>query len=269
MEQYTAKILMELNNRFYQQVAESFSDTRQHPWPGWDIIADCIENDLPGKCLSCPKLVSCNHAPEDATSVSVLDLACGNLRFESYLEQRLPDLHFDFHAVDNCDVFPETPVKSHVQFQQADLIESLLDENASFTLDTPPCHVAVSFGFMHHIPGHKRRARYLRHMLNMVIPGGLVCVSFWNFMQDPKMARKAIDTHERAVQEIEIEGLEDGDYIIGWQGMEGVYRYCHSFNEDEIDSLAECIEPESRIIRRFHADGRNNKLNTYLVFQRN
>lgn len=271
MDEHTATFLVDLDNRFYRRMAGPFSATRRGPWPGWDAVADCIDNDLPGKCLQCPKLPACPHAPEDATTVSVLDLACGNLRFESYLEQRLPHLRFRFHAVDNCAVFPERPVSGLLQFQQMDVIGRLMADNLSTELQAPPCQVAASFGFMHHIPGQGLRERFIRKMVDLVVPGGLVCVSLWNFMQDPDLARKALETTGRAVRELEIEAanLEGGDYILGWQDEAGAYRYCHSFDDDEVDDLAECAEPQARVIRRYKADGRGGKLNTYLVLQRN
>lgn len=271
MDEHTAQFLVDLDNRFYRRVAEAFSETRQAPWTGWDAVAECIAEDLPGKCLACPKLVACSHAPQDATTVSVLDLACGNLRFESYLEQRLPHLHFRFLAVDNCATFPERPVAGLLRFREMDIIEHLLADNLVSELAAAPSQVATSFGFMHHIPGRALRERFLNRMVDLVVPGGLACVSLWNFMQDPKLAGKARETTDRAVNELEIdaEGLEEGDFVLGWQNEPGVYRYCHSFDEDEVEDLAASVEPRARAIRCFTSDGRNGKMNTYLVLQRN
>lgn len=268
MDRKTAQSLIQLNKGFYAQVAESFSETRLRPWPGWDTVADCIESDLPGKCRACPKIVSCPHAPNDATAVSVVDLACGNMRFEAFLEHRLPNLSFSFLAVDCTDAFPAVPVESPLRFQQSDILNHLETGDLAQALGTPQCQVAASFGFMHHIPTSGLRRLFLQAMAGMVTPGGLVCVSLWDFMRSPKLMRKAEGCQQRALRETGIGKLDDGDFLLGWQDMPGTWRYCHSFDEEEVDDLAECLEPEARVIRRFRADGLDGQSNSYLVFQR-
>src|SRR5258706_16420982 len=80
MDQDTARRLNDINRRFYEVTAESFDQTRQSPWPGWEAL-------LP-------------YLPPRQTPLSVLDVGCGNGRFGVFLAQHLGmDVHY--HGVDN------------------------------------------------------------------------------------------------------------------------------------------------------------------------
>ncbi|MBO4364921.1 MAG: hypothetical protein J5804_01345, partial [Eggerthellaceae bacterium] len=105
MDETTARRLIALNNEFYRRAAGSFSATRHASWPGWEQVVDSLLHDLPGKCMRCEDLPRCDHVMGKAAPLRVLDLACGNLRFEAYMEHACPTLPFHFHAVDNCSEF--------------------------------------------------------------------------------------------------------------------------------------------------------------------
>ncbi|MDO4841598.1 MAG: methyltransferase domain-containing protein [Phoenicibacter congonensis] len=64
MNEATRQKCISLTSNFYAEVAGSFSSTRQSAWNGWQKIIEAVE--LPDE-------------------FSVLDLACGNLRFEEFL----------------------------------------------------------------------------------------------------------------------------------------------------------------------------------------
>ena len=62
--------------------------------------------------------------------------------------------------------------------------------------------------------------------------------------------------------------LEEGDYLLGWNDAPGTYRYCHSFDDSEIESLIAGVASNAHLVNRFRADGRANDSNEYLVFRR-
>lgn len=70
MNQEVARKLCALNNEFYRVQAASFSDSRHAGWPGWQQVLALA-------------------APAFEHSAKVIDMACGNLRFEKYLAARL------------------------------------------------------------------------------------------------------------------------------------------------------------------------------------
>ncbi len=230
MDEQTARRLSDLTTEFYARTAASFSATRQTPWAGWERLL--------GLC-----------GITRTSSLRVLDLACGNLRFERFLVERAGSVRA--WACDNCDeLVPDPPCPT--TYQHVDLATSPHEVAA------PACDLAVSFGFMHHLPTVHAREELLATLAEHTRPGGWVAVSFWQFAQDPRLAAKARPVADG----------EPGDFTLGWQNDPTAQRYCHSFEEAEIDDLAASVANMAREGTRFHADGKSGRLNRYLVLQR-
>ena len=64
MNEPTRQQLIAINYEFYTRYAESFSSTRDHPWPGWVRVLDGI----------------------DSEPLRVLDVGCGNGRLARFLQ---------------------------------------------------------------------------------------------------------------------------------------------------------------------------------------
>lgn len=276
-----------MNARFYARVHGSFSETRTGAWPGWERVAQEAAGVRPagGEC-----------------ALRVLDAACGNLRFERFLQGELGEGACEFFAVDSCDELVNRDVP--VCYRHADLVEGALvgesmrslfatelgegTDAASFggcRADGPSganaaasragwgFDLAVSFGFLHHVPGFETRVRFLRDLLACVRPWGAAAVSLWRFMDDGRLAAKAEASHAKALAALAPHGiaqasLEPGDHFLGWQDEAGVYRYCHHFSEEETTALAEAVADLADVVARYKADGKTNDLNHYLVFRR-
>ena len=234
-------------------------------------------------------------------ALSVFDLACGNLRFEAFLAKELADTDLAFHTADDCDALvkgaPWRPdpadgaalgnrVAGSIRWhhQSLDVLAALdaegrsggaaLDAEApdggpalTEALQAPRCDLAVSFGFLHHIPLPRWREELLAALAAKVRPGGFVIVSLWRFLENPLLARKAEATHEHALAELGLPPLDAGDRLLGWRDEPGAYRYCHSFTDGEIDALAASVGHAVTEVARFRADGRDGALNSYLVLQ--
>ena len=232
MDMQEARYLSDITNKFYRTVHASFSATRQSPWPGWERVAE----------LTFPEANddACGSKPFD-----VLDLACGNLRFERFLAGRVPnarvwasDICDELAALAAADDLPE------IRYQHV----NLASDPAS--VEAPACDLCVSFGFMHHLPSAEQRMAVLRTLVEHTRAGGFVAVSFWQFARDERLRAKATP----------LDG--PGDYLMGWQHEQDVWRYCHSFEEDEIDALVASLPAEVREVARFSADG---NLNRYVI----
>ena len=256
-EEALALRLRALTGEFYRANAESFSQTRQSPWQGWVRLLEVVE------------------AASGREPLCVLDLACGNLRFERYLADALPGRVLSGYAVDNCDPLVEAGERnesdalSRMSFQNLDAIERLSTGCLREALETPDasCDLAVSFGFMHHVPLERWRVELLRALVAKVRPGGFVAVSFWRFLNSDKLARKAQETTSRARAELGIPELPPNDYLLGWQDTRGLYRYCHHFDEPEIERLLAMVADSADLISRFEADGKTGNLNEYVVLR--
>ena len=178
-------------------------------------------------------------------------------------------------AVDNCDSLVEAGERnefgplSRMVFQNLDVIERLSAGCLREALEVPDalCDLAVSFGFMHHVPLERWRVGLLRALIAKVRPGGFVAVSFWRFLNSDKLARKAQETTDRARAELGLPELPGNDYLLGWQDTQGLYRYCHHFDEPEIERLLAAVADSAELVSRFEADGKTGNLNEYVALR--
>ncbi len=254
------RTLNRINRDFYRTQAESFSATRRSAWPGWERCASIAQSEL-------------------GSGLSLADIGCGNMRLENFLARKYPGLIDKVHALDS----EPTPVagnaaKLQVKFHQLDLVEALLnasenggsgDTGVLASHGIPRCDVVACFGVMHHIPGSDLRINAMRELCHAARPGGLVMVSLWNFLSDPGLSKRAEESDSKARSALDIGDLEPNDRILGWQDIEGAWRYCHSFDHTEVHALVErtCEDGRARLVDSFDSDGRTGSLNIYLVLQ--
>ena len=169
MDSSTIDRLRALNNEFYADNAQSFSASRNSPWPGWKRIAAHIG---------------------ERPALDVLDIACGNLRFERYIADELGEDVASFTCVDSCPELVRAGLEC--EYINADVVQ-MLDGSLPFAkvLGGSRFDLAVSFGFLHHVPGARLREKLLDEMAEVVKPGGLMAVSLWRFATFEKLAKKA------------------------------------------------------------------------------
>lgn len=279
MENACARQLCTINNRFYRANAASFSQTRAQAWPGWERV--CAE--LERADIGAPAGAHAGSPSEDASAL-ILDVACGNLRFERFCAKRWGAGATRFLAVDDCAPLASAPLEHmpQVRFSALDVVSWLIDEAEakaaggdgfcfSGALSQEGADAAMCFGFFHHVPSERLRARLLAELVRSVRPGGVVAASFWRFMDDERLARKALADDKRARAHFPPEligALEEGDHLLGWQKRPGAFRYCHSFSDAELDCLVASAAGRARLVCSFGADGRSGALNRYLVFRR-
>ena len=275
-----ASSLIQLNNTFYREHAASFSDTRRAPWPGWVRTMDIALEQI--------------DAVGGEQPVRAFDLACGNMRFEYFALGRLSSSPFagrplEFHGVDSCqDLATDEGGYArripNLHFQEVDVLGTLMKLNPAdmpdVVFDAPLADISVCFGFMHHVPSCEYRVRVLDALVRQTRPGGIIAISFWEFMNDERMVRKAARAEARAELTPPFEGydpsqFEPGDHLIGWQNDHRAYRYCHHFDDQQITDLVTGVRALStngnapvRELARFHADGHSGDLNRYVILQR-
>ena len=202
MNRETLRVLCQLNTEFYERNAASFSQTRTAPWEGWRrCMAACGFDGLDEAALD---------QPVDAQIAdSVLDIACGNLRFEAFLANTYPHIDWSFFAVDNCEPLVasgQEDVAKKVHFTCEDIVSNILDglpaaepANVPALAAATPFDLVVSFGFLHLIPSFDLRRQFLLEALSQVKPGGYLVVSFWQFLNDSAKRAKIEQTHAEAL----------------------------------------------------------------------
>ncbi|MDR2975624.1 MAG: class I SAM-dependent methyltransferase [Propionibacteriaceae bacterium] len=274
MDADTAMRLAALTSDFYARRGPTFSATRDHPWRGWSLCLPHIDNLIeargttptdappPGPPIEQP----CPQGPAGgpgASSCSVLDIACGNLRFLDYLTASFPATSWSYCGVDNAT----TMVAAGRGFHVLDIMAALFRGDLEAELPSTAVDLSVCFGFLHHVPGSDLRKQLVTAQVAGTRPGGLAILTAWQFALDTRKQAKAATTTERANRRLSLTGLDDGDYLLGWDDSDDALRYCHSFSDAEIDDLVAAVADQAQPIARFRADGKSNAMNTYLVFQ--
>ena len=83
MDKDFARKMSDMTTDFYARTSASFGATRQGAWPGWERL------------LAETRVAS-------SSKTRLFDVACGNLRFERFLAERVSRL--EAWAIDNCSV---------------------------------------------------------------------------------------------------------------------------------------------------------------------
>ena len=316
MNKETADKLTQATLQFYEQEASSFSATRTKPWAGWYRCADIISRYFAAKGAICRSQYGFDYAQDgalqdgasqggasqtgvaqvntarastaqtnaaqiynsDSSYIELLDLACGNLRFERFMIDEHPEILLSVNAVDSEEALVFDLMKSldslqDLNYQHLDITQALKTERElENTLEAPLCDISVCFGFLHHVPQSLWRKRLLQALIKRTCKSGLVMVTFWQFADsETKLAKLQESTKKAATElEIDLDELGDNDFILGWQNKANTWRYCHYFDDEEIKQIVSFLEKTNdiRLASTFCADGKTGKQNRYIILER-
>lgn len=124
---------------------------------------------------ACSQAAAMGLSASRSLTRSVLDIACGNLRFEMFLANAYPHIDWSFFAVDNCEPLVasgQEDIAKKVHFTCEDIVSNLLEglpaaepANIPALAAATPFDLVVSFGFLHHIPSFDLRRQFLLEAL--------------------------------------------------------------------------------------------------------
>lgn len=241
MKDVSILTLIQLNQKFYLDNATSFHKTRQHPWNGWAQLVELLPADI----------------------LMAVDVGCGNGRWFDFLEKengpkKAIGLDIDSYMLQQSRL--KFGNNEGYSFFQADCIQDI--SQVLNKLVTDKATVVTSFGLWHHIPSYELRLYNLHQLANHVAENGFLCVSLWQFASDPTYNHRLIKPEAVAAKVgVAVEEFEEGDYFLGWQDQAEALRYCHSFNDEEIERLAKDLGLPYKIL----IGSGNDRTNRYLV----
>lgn len=257
MNKDTIKKLNQINYDFYLTIANSFSNSRQYYWKGWDHLIDHL--NLAQKIKSGVKSKS---SKEDLV---ILDLGCGNGRFGQFLFEKISK-KINYIGLDNSNKLLNIAsqklekYQDKVVLQNFDLVNELLKNNLQTDLVAYQPDVITLFGVLHHIPSKTQRKRLIKQLAQLLPEDGLLIFTVWKFMDEKRLQEKIVDPQ---VVDLEVKDLEKNDFILDWRRDIYAYRYCHLTDREEASEIIK--NAGLKIIDQISADGKSQNLNHYYI----
>jgi len=159
------KQILELNKKFYQSVAYSFSETRQTPWKGWGRVVEIINDVLKNE------------------KIKILDLGCGNGRFLEHIKKSFSN--YEYVGIDENEALLKEALgtnknNKNAKFIKKDIFKEINKIDGKYKL-------IVGFGITHHIPNEKFREKWFEDVIKLLEKDSkvLLIFTFWEFDKKP------------------------------------------------------------------------------------
>ena len=231
MDDDTARQLVAINRRFYADFAEPFSETRSEPQPGFERLLEWLPSN----------------------PFSLLDVGCGDGRFGRFLRESGLEITYT-----GIDMTPGLLERARSADDDAFLVRDISQPHFLDGLGAFDCIACLST--LQHIPGHKNRLRLLLELRDHLLPGGVILLGNWQFLDSARQRRKIADWSEVGIDPT---SLGPEDYLLTWnRGGQGL-RYVASLDEMTIAQLLS--DADLQLLKSFRSDGREGNLNLYSI----
>lgn len=241
MDVQTLRKINQINQLFYEERASDFSKSRTSFWPGWEIFWNSYANYFANR----PK---------------ILDVGCGNGRFGLFLKEKLAN-NLGYTGIDQSGQLLELAKK---QFKNN--INYSFSRQDIFNYKIKDFDLIVAFGLMHHVPGEAQRRRLVYKLAEGLKENGLLVISFWRVDELTNLTKRRATPKQMQVLGINPNKLEPGDFFLPFGRKALSWRYVHSFSLAEIRAYK--LLQKTQCLGEYRVDGRNGRLNTYLVLRK-
>lgn len=281
MQTSSIRFLNQLNQKFYETVADSFDDSRSYSWTGWEVLKPFILKLIEGK------KEKSGDAPGEP--LRVLDIGCGNGRFAQWLSEVInlaetttkieyTGIDFNEFLLQKARERTQNLPKVTTDFKQIDIVESLLQKTP---LSTQKYDLIVCFGVMHHIPGQEMRQKLVEQISKLMVESeksnSIACIATWQFDSLPNLFSRSEQLQDSGL----IPDPEAGDYLLNWERKSAgetlktnenknqtpTPRFCHLISDEESEEWWQTTKLS--LIQKYLADGPKNQSNAYWIVTNN
>ena len=202
MNTKTAKEILKKVKKDYNQISDSFDETRKYSWKEFELALPYLKK-----------------------AEKVIDLGCGNGRFYKYIEDK--KVKCKYFGLDNSEELikkAKTNFKN-AKFKLVDILKiSQINESFDF---------AASIASIHHIPSKELRKKAIIEIGRILEKSGTLFITAWNLFQ-PKYKKYIWQSRFRHIYSF---GKYDWhDTFIPW-GKSGIKRYYYAFKKKELRKL--------------------------------
>lgn len=230
MDEATIRRLNRINREFYRTAADEFDQTRGQAWPGWYGLL-----------------------PHLHSSLTVLDVGCGNGRLGVFLAQHVEIAHY--YGIDSSPALLDHARRALAHLPSVQLEERDIVENPP---DSGHYDLVALFGVLHHIPGAQPRQALMRALAQRVGPGGVLAFACWRFYEFERFRQRIVPWPADLV-------VEPHDYLLDWRRGQTALRYCHYVDDAEHAALVAAAGLEE--VESYRADGFSGTANRYSILR--
>jgi SAM-dependent methyltransferase len=243
MKKETIQQLNRINQDFYQIDSNEFNQTRSFFWAGWDNLLKFIKKN---------------------EKINIFDVGCGNARFALFLKKH--NFKFNYFGCDLStnllDFAKKNLLENKISFNLKNI--DLVNQTNNLNKYENKFDLITLFGVWHHLPSEKKREEIIKSLLNLLENNDYLIVTFWQFAIDKKLTTRNSPKFKNF--KIDEKDLEKNDYLLTWEKGIKKHRYCHFSNLEEVENFAKKLN--LKIIDHYYDDGKNKKMNLYVIFQK-
>jgi len=206
MNKQAEKFLLKIVSSGYEDIAESFNETRKKPMKSF--VYDIVEK-LPIK-----------------SGDKILDIGCGNGRFLDVLMTKKNNINWSYLGLDNsAKLIKYAQDKYNNKFEVINIIDLKKIKENNFKY-------IFSWAAFHHLPGNNLRSKFLKDIYNLISPEGFFVFSVWKLRNRKNFFGLSLKSFLEQILQGRI--LDFGDLIFNWKGDKNGKirpRYYHAFSK--------------------------------------
>ncbi|PIU42734.1 MAG: hypothetical protein CO034_00890 [Parcubacteria group bacterium CG_4_9_14_0_2_um_filter_35_11] len=204
-----ADYLLKKTQKDYNQVAKTFSSTREETWPEIWFFKDFVQ-------------------PEE----KILDVGCGSGRLYKLFKGK----EIEYFGVDFAERLIEIARKKYLaskELKEGGVPPVFLVVNAlHLPFEDNFFDKVFSIAVLHHIPSDKQRVLFLKEIRRVLKPKGELFLTVWNLWQVKYLP---LILKWTLLKFLGLTRVDYGDIFVPFQGTE---RYYHCFRKKELEKAA-------------------------------